>query len=225
MKNLFSRYTIAMRRILGDRPTEKEHSLSNTLRFSTRHDTDTRWDLIQPKLGCIKNAWALDIGCNDGDILRRFTSEGGIALGIESFAENKPATLPINAGIMISSVDPAFMRSIPNFNYIFLLSVFHRIWACQTPSYAEDVLRYAILKSDTLIFEGCSSHSRYVDNLQIAPSFEDLNEDSSLEWHYNLLKRNTPQQKEVELIGTVYTTYTKEARQLFTVRNNNQEIR
>ena len=183
------------------------------MNFSGRHDLDGRWALIAPRLPPAPR-WYLDIGTNNGDTLRRLAARGDFAVGIEVARESAPATVPDRAALMIAQVDSATLDAAPAFEGVFLLSVFHRIWAIQGPDQAREVLRAAVRRCRILFFEGSSRHGRWTDLGQAAPEFEDMSEAGSVDWHRRLLG-GSQDGVTVEFLGITHSLKTREPRPLF----------
>jgi hypothetical protein len=187
------------------------------LNFSSRHDLESRWRLIAPQLPAAPR-WFLDVGTNNGDTLRRLASAGHFGIGLEVARESAPEALPDNAAAMITRVTAATLECAPAFDGIFMLSVFHRIWAVQGPGDARAALRAAARRTRLLVFEGSSRHGRWTDGGQAAPGFDDMNADASVEWHRALLAESG-EAPTVECLGITYSLKTREPRPLFVVRS------
>jgi hypothetical protein len=186
------------------------------LDFSGRHDLDARWALIAPQLPPAPR-WFLDVGTNNGDTLRRLAAAGHYGIGLEVARESAPAALPDNAAAMITRVTAETLDAAPDFAGIFLLSVFHRIWAIQGPDAARAVLGAAARRSPLLLFEGSSAHGRWTDLGQPAPRFADRDANDCIAWHRALLSECCAGGS-VESLGVTHSLKTREPRPLFAVR-------
>lgn len=189
---------------------------SGALNFSSRHDLESRWRLIVPQLP-VAPRWFLDVGTNNGDTLRRLASVGHFGVGLEVARESAPEALPDNAAAMITRVTATTLECAPAFDGIFMLSVFHRIWAMQGPDEARAVLCAAARRTRLLVFEGSSRHGRWTDAGQAAPGFDDMNADESIEWHRTLLA-DSSEGSRVDCLGITYSLKTREPRPLFVVK-------
>jgi hypothetical protein len=191
--------------------------------FPGRHNLDARWELIENILPKESN-WFLDIGSNNADTLKRLTAKGHFGVGLEVDKDAAAKTLPDNAAMMITEVNAETFVRIPRFFGMFLLSVFHRIWALQGPDSAKDVLKAAGENSDFLIMEGCSRHARYTNkSTSPAPEFTDMNIQDSMEWHINLLTTLIPGSS-VSFIGVTKTVRTNDPRPLFAIKTNSGKM-
>lgn len=185
--------------------------------FPTRHNLQARWNLIEPVLPK-DTGWFLDIGSNNGDTLKRLAAMGHFAIGLEVDKSAAATLLPDNTAIMITEVNTDTFLRMPRFSGMFLLSVFHRIWALQGPEAAKAILKAAGKSTGLLIFEGCSRHARYTNNEKSpAPEFKDMDIQDSVNWHMNLLK-TTIANSSVSLIGVTETLKTSDPRPLFVVK-------
>jgi hypothetical protein len=203
------------RRIVAAALRKLRKSRKRGMNFSARHDLESRWQLIAPRLPPPPR-WYLDIGTNNGDTLRRLSALGNFGIGLEVSRESAPATVPENAAVMITSVTADSLSHAPAFDGIFMLSVFHRIWAIQGPDEARAVLRAAISRAPLLFFEGSCRHGRWNDLGQRAPEFDDMNVESSVAWHHALLEESHGGLS-VELLGVTSSLRTREPRPLFIV--------
>jgi hypothetical protein len=185
------------------------------MNFSTRHDLESRWRLIAPRLPPAPR-WFLDVGTNNGDTPRRLAALGHFALGIEVARESAPASMPDNAAVMIAQVTSGSLARAPSFDGVFMLSVFHRIWAIQGPDEARAVLRAAIGRAPLLFFEGSSRHDRWCDLGRPPPPFADMQESASVDWHADLLA-NGHGDVSVDFLGLTHSLKTREPRPLFAV--------
>ncbi len=197
----------AVRRLRGSR--------EGGMNFSLRHDLESRWRLIAPRLPAAPR-WFLDIGTNNGDTLRRLAAGGHFAVGIEVSRESAPESVPDNAAVMIANVTAAALANAPAFDGVFMLSVFHRIWAIQGPVEARAVLHAAIGRSPLLFFEGSSRHDRWTDLGRSAPGFDDMDVSASIGWHAGLLAEGRAEVS-VDLLGVTHSLKTREPRPLFAV--------
>lgn len=196
-----------LRRLRGPR--------KSAMNFSTRHDLDSRWQLIAARLPSAPG-WYLDIGTNNGDTLRRLSGLGHCSLGLEVSRESAPGSVPDNSAVMIANVTASMLHSAPSFDGVFMLSVFHRIWAIQGPAEARATLGAAAGRSRLLFFEGSSRHDRWCDLGQPPPDFRDMNAPESIAWHESLLSR-ARDGVAVEFLGVTHSLKTREPRPLFAV--------
>jgi hypothetical protein len=185
------------------------------MNFSARHDLDSRWRLIAPRLPPAPR-WYLDIGTNNGDTLRRLSELGNFGLGLEVARDSAPTIVPDNAAVMITNLTATALINAPAFDGMFMLSVFHRIWAIQGPNEARAILRAVIGRCSLLFFEGCSRHERWIDRGQRAPEFEDMSVESSIAWHAALFKEEH-RDVSVEFLGVTHSLRSREPRPLFMV--------
>jgi hypothetical protein len=186
--------------------------------FTDRHNIDKRWKMIEPFLP-EGPSWFLDIGTNNGNTQVRLAAKGHFALGLEVDRDSTSQNMPANTAVMITEVTPKTFSKMPKFDGIFMLSVFHRIWALQSPEQAIAIIAEAFKKADIIIFEGCSRHSRYTaGGTSSPPEFEDLNLEQSLKWHEETLRKAAPSSS-ITYIGSNDTIYTKDPRPLFLIRN------
>jgi hypothetical protein len=202
-------------RILGGALRRLRRPRKAAMNFSNRHDLDSRWRLIEARLPPAPH-WYLDVGTNNGDTLRRLAKLGNFAVGLEVSRESAPRIVPDNAAVMIANVTADTLRVVPRFDGVFMLSVFHRIWAIQGSDAACAVLRAAAGRHPLLFFEGSSAHRRWCDLGQPAPEFEDMNADASIAWHARLLAEAS-RDAAVEFLGVTQSLKTREPRPLFMV--------
>lgn len=185
-----------------------------TMRFASRMNLDDRWAYVSKALPA-KPAWILDVGTNDCDTLFRLGRSGYCALGLEAFPLEMDRPLSKGLAIMHLEVNPTVIESMPSFDAILLLSVFHRIYALQGPETAMNVLSSFSKKTRRLILEGASSHARYTDKGEAAPPFKDMDEISCIGWHMEIFQQATGNQFAVQHIGTNYSLRTGEPRPSF----------
>ena len=193
-------------------------SKSEEMRFSQRMDLNKRWEYIARVLPP-SPAWALDIGANDGDTLRRLANAGYYALGIEVMPIKTIEILPGTA-IMNLNITSEILAGMPRFDVIFFLSVLHRIYCLQGAEAAERTLTAASLKTDILIIEGSSSHARYKGKMNQRLAFTDMDLESCIDWHREFFNKSTGGRFSVAHIGTNYSLKSGEPRPTFLLRRN-----
>lgn len=181
---------------------------------------EERWKLICPWLPN-EPTWMLDVGSNLGETARRAASLGHYVLGVEidaTLVSRCARNVVPNAAFMLAPVDELFLKHMPRFPVIFLLSVFHRIWALRGKVAAESTLRHLIRSSDVLIIESSSKHKRYLGQEDVTPPFQSDVIESAVDWHLELVGSLAGDEFEVKHLGNVPCTAGEPLRPLFAVR-------
>jgi SAM-dependent methyltransferase len=162
------------------------------LDFRSRHSSfDERNNLIASLL-TKRPSWILDIGSNVGDTSNDLADRGHYVVGIEKFAPERQIAAQnaaAGAAFLRASVTPEFIRLMPQWDCILLLSVLHRIYAFEGERYMLDVLQECGKKTDRLFIEGSCRHERYTDQGKPPPDFVSLDVDSASEYHAKIFHR------------------------------------
>lgn len=192
------------------------------IQFQEKHKgIEKRWQILSPYLPN-KSSWLLDVGSNLGDTCNRASALGHYVVGLEPdevifrrALENKNK----QTAFFQMGVDPELIKTMPNFDAIFLLSVIHRIWAINGQDVAEKCLQALIEKTDLIFIEGSMRHQRYEEFGNVPPSFESNNLDECIVWHKEWLKKLIPNDTwEIIELGYVPHTIKEPHRPLFLLR-------
>ena len=187
--------------------------------FQKRHKgVEKRWEILSEYLP-EKESWVLDIGSNYGDTSIRCAKMGHYTIGIEPFKEFFRSSHKKAFGrvaFMNESASPDFFEKLIKFDVIFMLSVFHRMWALNGPEYAKKCLKYSLQKSNIILFEGSTRLERYNSNSKFElPDFNDLDIEASILWHKSIFDKICDKNWKIEYLGNVNHTKSEPYRILF----------
>ena len=168
-----------------------------------RFSTIERWQLISSALGDNERS-VLDIGCNLGDFTHRFAKSGCFALGIDASpaaiakAQRRHRRQP-RLAFAVVDVSPANQTSLPTFDVILCLSVFHYWYRSLGEDEAWGMVSQLIAKSQQFIFEPASTHGRYGQGNP--PGFQENDERSIHDYTMTRLMRAATPAKTVRYLG------------------------
>lgn len=175
---------------------------------------------------CVDNLWMLDIGTNNGALAEYFTKLGHYVIGVDvDEAALKLAKTRLgyasNIALMHANVDEMFFENLPRFDVIFMLSVFHRIWASSGPTFAKKILKEAAQRTDVLFFEGAIRHKRYFssDRPERRPEFTDMDVVDCIDWHLKLFRSLFNEQSTILHLGNSPCTEKEPFRPLFMIKS------
>jgi len=139
--------------------------------WKKRDDSKARWQLMAPRID-EKDESCIDIGCADGYFVKQFSNLGLLTMGVDQSKESVQTARALyadqeGASFMNYWITPDSIQSIPSFDVILLLTVYHH-WVTQNGhGEAERMLKVLADKSKKIFFEppgyGRSSSVGYID--------------------------------------------------------------
>lgn len=179
---------------------------------------DDRWNVFSKSFPN-KPGSVLDIGCNIGYFTFKSAEAGHNALGVEGDYFNftscqaiKNASDVHNCSFIKHYIDPVFTQTMPHFDTVINLSVFHHWVKAYGLEEAKAMMQNLADKCDTLIFE--TGQSNEVGSQW--PEILSFMGDDPQKWiHEFLLSLGF---KNVEMIGTFPTGLTNVDRYLFSAK-------
>lgn len=177
---------------------------------------EERWAMLEPRLR--ENTSVLDIGCNAGMLTAKVGETDRFVVGIEKNGATVADAVEYHGlsrefGLLNKPITPENVQSLPNFDYIFLFSIYHQLYSYYGQDTAEKLLSSVSQKAtDTLFFEAASQKSKYGD--QDLP-FEDFDKDSIVEYNLDMLSSVVEPNSNVEYIGSSSRRSNKGKRHMF----------
>ncbi|SDJ68172.1 methyltransferase domain-containing protein [Natronorubrum texcoconense] len=174
-----------------------------------RIDLEDRWRLISKHYNDdAKNI--VDIGCDQGELTRRFAKHGLFAIGIDRTASTileaeSQTSKELQCYFLRSELDPKNIKNMPPFDVTLLLTVFYH-WGREFGWNAAEDMLYTIGKNTDQLFYETPKSYEYIGSDQ----FKTTEDEDVIESHKNYLREVLGDQVIIEHIGT--TDYRGEAR-------------
>ena len=115
---------------------------------SSQRPSDARWEWAAATLQAHGANNVLDLGCCEGDFVRRASKAGYFALGLDHACGRLMmgsntiwGDKQIMSGFALAQIDPALVDRLPRFDAVLFLSVLHHIMARNGEPYACELLR------------------------------------------------------------------------------------
>lgn len=132
----------------------------------------------------------LDVGSNTGETSSFFQNYGFSVTGIEqSYNEFSYAETYFGKKVKFinESFTAEFLKKNQHWDHVLLLSVIHRIFSQAGLSNVKQILKETSKKTNSIFVEGSIRHERYFGKTKDTPDFINLNVESAVKWHFNLL--------------------------------------
>ncbi len=175
-----------------------------------------RWEMIKPHLKK-EDKTLLDIGCDAGVLTKLAADEGMFSIGIDKFPKKNKASRENvvkifkgnqKVGFVRFEVTPENIDSLPRFDVVFLLSVYHH-WHREFGEESAKKMLRSLKGTNTnkIFFEPASRKSDYIrkDNKN-PPPIEDEDKASIIDYNTNMLESVFGEEYDVEYLGKSRTT-------------------
>ena len=136
-------------------PVYGEEAIEGTVR-----SCKDRWEAMEPHLGKSGGGALLDIGCNIGYFSFKAAEQGYLSFGVEADPIYQTTCNAIksvhgikNAHFLKTMIDEDFIKTMPRYDAIINLSVFHHWVKAYGAETAQNMMRGLAEKCDRMVFE------------------------------------------------------------------------
>ncbi|WP_331235727.1 DUF1698 domain-containing protein [Natronorarus salvus] len=167
-----------------------------------RTDSDDRWEMIAPHVSATDST-ALDIGCASGFFTAKLAGKGLLSIGIDGNRERLRTAKRLwgdeeGVGFVRYTLGSEDVATLPTFDVVLLLTVYHH-WCSQFGREgAERALRELATRTETLFFEPPGEGSGGFHRVTDRPLADD---ESIVEYYTELLRTVFDDEVGVEYLG------------------------
>lgn len=199
---------------------KKRFMKSSSYQENRPDGTRQRWERLSGRLDPDDKS-LLDVGCDIGTYTQAAACRGLVVLGIEQKEDRVRTAIRRTKGgervaFMVLALTPENIRSLPDFDVVLFLSVYHQFVRSYGPETAQQMLMELGRKANRkLFFEPAGTRREYRDG---AVGFEDMNEASIRDYHMEFLGGLFPDAEEVSYLGATECRGSEPFRTLFEVK-------